>query len=158
MSGISNAILIAAGDSHTCALLPDGTVDCWGLNDSGELANGTVHNSSTPVQVNGISNAILIAASNFHTCALLFGGTIECWGWNGDGQLGNGESGSSSYEVSPVQVNGISDATWISAGDLHTCALLPGGASKCWGANVYGQLGNGTTTDSSTPVDVIGIP
>jgi alpha-tubulin suppressor-like RCC1 family protein len=86
---------------------------------------------------------------------LLSGGTVRCWGLGANGQLGNGTF--TSFVNTPVTVSGISTATALTAGDLHECALLSGGTVKCWGANGSGQLGNGTTTNSSVPVAVSGI-
>jgi len=113
-------------------------------------------NSPTPVSVSGVSDATQISAGFGHSCALRTGGTISCWGYNNYGQLGNGTTGSPS--LTPVPVSGVSDATQISAGESHTCALRAGGTISCWGSNGYGQLGNGTTTNSPTPVPVSGFP
>jgi alpha-tubulin suppressor-like RCC1 family protein len=167
VTGISNAIQIAAGTSHTCALIAGGTVECWGANWAGQLGDGTTTESSIPVPVVGISDAIAIAAGYGHTCALLAGGTIECWGLNQTGELGTGSaagpeecppSGDVEYPCStvPVAVGAITNASAIAAGRQDTCALV-GGAVDCWGFNWAGQLGNGTTTDSATPVPVNGI-
>ena len=159
VSGITNATQITAGYEHTCALLAGGTVDCWGANESGELGNGTTTDSVTPVAVRGITNATQITDGEFHTCALLAGGQIDCWGANDYGELGNG-TWTESSTTTPVAVRRITNATQITAGGEHTCALLAGGQIDCWGANDYGQLGNGTTTDAATttPVAVSGIP
>ncbi len=104
-----------------------------------------------------------VAAGADHACALT-GGAVQCWGVNTVGQLGNSSAdtcwlGNGSYSCSqtPVTASGIIDATAISTGNRHTCALLSGGTLQCWGANESGQLGNGTTTNSAVPVSVPGI-
>jgi alpha-tubulin suppressor-like RCC1 family protein len=158
VSDISTATAIAVGDEHSCALLSDGTVKCWGLNFAGELGDGTNnYNSNNPVSVSGISNAKAIAAGGSHSCALLSNGTVKCWGRNEHGELGNGTTGDSTNSNTPVSVSGISNATAIAAGPADTCAVLSDGTAECWGFNASGQLGNGTTTDSATPVSVSGI-
>jgi alpha-tubulin suppressor-like RCC1 family protein len=147
--GVKTARALAAGLAHTCALLLNGNVDCWGANTNGELGNGQLADSNVPVPVSGLKgSAVSIAAGDGHTCALLASGSVECWGWNVEGQLGNGGGDSSA----PVQVSGLPKVRSISAGGNNTCALLRDGAVDCWGANPYGQLGNGTTSDSSSPV------
>jgi len=153
VSGLSGLTVtaIAAGDYHTCALITNGTLQCWGYNSDGQLGNGTNNNSTTPVTVSGLSGVTAIAAGYAHTCALIAGGTIQCWGNNGAGQLGNGTNNNS---TTPVTVSGLSGVTAIAAGDSHTCALIAGGAVKCWGENTYGQLGNDSTSDSNAPVTV----
>ena len=156
VSGLSGAMAISVGDESACALLSGGTVECWGDNSNGKLGNGTTTNSLTPVAVTGLSGATVISVGEDSVCALLSGSTIECWGDNEYGQLGNGTTTTNACECSttPVAVSGLSGATAISAGDNSACALLSGGTVECWGGNSYGELGNGTTTSSSTPVAV----
>jgi alpha-tubulin suppressor-like RCC1 family protein len=156
VSGISTASQVSAGSYHSCALLDDGTVKCWGVNDYGQLGDGSTTDSSTPVSVSGIANATKISVGSYYSCALLSGGAVKCWGYNYDGELGNGST--IDYSSTPVSVSGISTASQVSAGRYHSCALLSGGAVKCWGYNYDGELGNGSTIDySSTPVSVSGI-
>ncbi len=145
---------IAAGAHHTCALLADRTVRCWGSNDDAQLGDGTTTDRLTPFTVIGIDTATAISAGADHTCALRADQTVWCWGSNGWGQVGDGTT---EDKRTPVPVSGISTATAISAGAFHTCAVLADGTLRCWGYNDYGQLGDGTTTTRRTPVAVSGI-
>lgn len=156
VTGISAATEVAAGEDHACALIAGGSVDCWGSNYSGQLGDGTMSNSATPVAVSGVSDATQVAAGFDHTCTVLASGGVDCWGDDSVGQLGNGTT-SESPIATAVAVSGIANATAIAAGGSTTCAVLTSGSVKCWGWNYYGELGNGTKTNSAVPVSVAGI-
>lgn len=161
VAGLRGVKAITGGAYHTCALAGDGTVKCWGGNNYGQLGNGTTMDAYTPVVVSGLSGVRAIAAGSYHTCALLSDSTMKCWGRNSTGQLGNGTTSATPVTTAVTVREGggstLSGATALAAGDSHTCALLSGGTVKCWGRNFLSQLGNGTTTDSPTPVGVSGL-
>ena len=157
---------VDSGHQHTCALTTNGNVKCWGFGENGELGNREVNNISTPVNVHTSSSNDIplggiaaISAGYSHTCALTTDGNIKCWGFGEDyGQLGNGTTTDSSTPVdvhtSLADTNPLGGIAAISSGGWHTCALTTSGGVKCWGWGELGQLGNGATADSSTPVDV----
>jgi alpha-tubulin suppressor-like RCC1 family protein len=150
------AAAITAGLDHTCALTRAGAVKCWGYNGHDELGNGLDGNSSLPVDVSGLRSGITaITAGVRHSCALTSAGGVKCWGANYSGALGDGTD---SRHGVPVDVSGLSSGVAaISAGYDHSCALTDAGGVKCWGYNLRGALGDGTTTDHFTPVDVSGL-
>jgi alpha-tubulin suppressor-like RCC1 family protein len=160
VSDLSDVSAITAGRNHTCAVLnTDGTVKCWGSNGDGQLGNGTNALSSTPVTVSNLSGVAAISAGDRHTCALRGNGQVLCWGGNGNGQLGISPADFDEATV-PELIPDLSDVIAIDAGNNHTCALLLSGVSpevKCWGANSFGQLGDGTTDDSATPLSISGL-
>lgn len=163
--GITNAIEIAAGAYHACALLADGRVKCWGYGLYGQLGNGAKgsgSNRSTPTFVSNsdgsgdLSNVTSIAAGYDHTCAIISGGTVRCWGQTSDGALGNGviSGGEGDWSARPVSVlnsdsTPLSSVAEIALGLRFSCALLSDGTGKCWGSNGSGQLGIGDNTGSN---------
>jgi alpha-tubulin suppressor-like RCC1 family protein len=151
------AIYVSAGANHTCAVTAAGAVQCWGYNQYGQLGNLTTTDSPSPVNVGLASQAVSVAGADWHTCALTAGGAVQCWGYNNFGQVGNG-SVSTAPVLAPATVVGLSSGiSAIATGSTHTCALTNGGGVQCWGANNYGQLGNGTNTLSPVPVPVSGL-
>jgi alpha-tubulin suppressor-like RCC1 family protein len=148
--------LIASGGYHTCALAANGTVRCWGANNSGELGVGTTAERQAPVQVSGLGGNIqAVAAKGAYTCALTATGAVRCWGDNSRGQLGDGTT---VQRRTPVTVTGLgSGVQAIAPGNQHTCALNAAGGVLCWGDNLHGQLGDGTTAQRLAPVAVSGL-
>lgn len=129
LSPLPDVSKIAVGSVHSCALVTDGTVQCWGYNGLGLLGNGTTVDSGFPVPVTGLSAVTAISAGAIHTCALLGDGGVRCWGYNYEGSLGNP---SVTYTATtPVAVVGLGNATAISAGYVQTCALLSDGRISC---------------------------
>ncbi|TCS39780.1 RCC1 domain-containing protein [Reinekea marinisedimentorum] len=147
---------VSINTSHACALMDDGTIQCWGSNNSGQLGNGsTEETSSSSVLVSGITNAIDVKVGGGFSCALLEDASVACWGSNDSGQLGNGSS--VDYSATPVAVTGIDNATAISLGISHACALLEDKTAVCWGVNRFGQLGSNEAPEEATPVTVSGL-
>ncbi len=147
---------VVNGGVHTCAITSAGGVRCWGSNASGQLGDGSNSQQNTPVNVNGLASGVMaLAAGASFTCALTSAGGVKCWGLNSSGQLGDN---SLFNRATPVDVQGLTaNVAGITAGSNHTCALLKSGGMKCWGSNANGQLGDNSTIQRSTAVDVIGL-
>src|SRR5580658_2637833 len=128
------------------------SIAAWGDDSRGELGDGNFTQADTPAGVGGVSGVRAVAAGDGFDLALLSNGTVLAWGENQYGQLGNGSAGT--QVATPAPVKGLSDVTAVSAGGGHALALLADGRVMAWGYNAFGQLGDGTTSDSSTPVEV----
>ena len=154
-------VAVATGNMYCLALCSDGSVAGWGQGDAGQLGNGSMAQSNTPVLANktGVlagKTVVAIAAGGFHALALCADGTMAAWGYNGYGALGNN---STSQANSPVLVNqtGVlagKTVVAIAAGTYHSLALCSDGTLAAWGYNTYGQLGNNSTTNALVPVAV----
>jgi alpha-tubulin suppressor-like RCC1 family protein len=153
---------IAAGDNYTCALDSAGAAYCWGSNAGGQLGDGSTTDSDVPVAVDasgvlaGKTLTQIAAGDADNTCALDKSGAAYCWGSNDVGQLGDGSTTDSDVPVA-VDASGVlagKTLTQITAGQLHACAVDAAGAAYCWGYNDYGELGDGSMTNSSVPVAV----
>jgi alpha-tubulin suppressor-like RCC1 family protein len=162
--GMGSGVTAIAASSYTTCVIQAGAGYCWGGGTHGQLGNGGMLSSNVPVSVNGLSSGLdRIAAGaaaiygnngGRHECGLS-GGAVRCWGRNDRGQLGNGSTMNSPV---PVAVAGAPPGvTTIAANGFHSCAVTAAGSVKCWGDNERGQLGDGSTTNSSVAVDVQGI-
>jgi alpha-tubulin suppressor-like RCC1 family protein len=167
---LSGVIGVSVGYSHSMALLSNGTAMAWGGDSYGELGAegkelGSGQNqarSYVPIPVRALTNAIALSAANKFSTALLSNGTVMTWGRNTEGELGNGTIGEGTSTSIPGPVPGLSNVTAISAGGSfndrgHVLVRLSNGTAMAWGDNIYGELGNGTTTTSDVPVAVSGL-
>lgn len=145
---------------HTAAVKTDGTLWMWGNNYAGALGDGTTDSKSSPIQtIAGGTNWKQVAVGGQDSttpfaAAVKTDGTLWTWGYNSNGQLGDGTTDNKS---SPVQtMAGGTNWSKVSCGGYFISALKTDGTLWTWGYNGYGQLGDGTTTDSSSPVQVAG--
>jgi alpha-tubulin suppressor-like RCC1 family protein len=163
VSGLSEVAAIAADEGHVLALLKNGTVKAWGVNRWGQLGNGHTENTAAPVAVSGLSEVAGIGVGRLHSLAVLKSGAVEAWGSNEQGQLGDGTTSGPETclalpcSTKPVAVSGLSEVSAVAGGGAHSLALLKNHTVKAWGRNESGELGDGTTTNSSVPVPVSGL-
>ena len=152
---------ISAGGWHTCGVTPSGVAFCWGNGFYGTLGTGSTGSSNTPYPVAGGLLFKEISAGLRHTCGVSTSGTGYCWGWNYDGQVGNGSVTGYTNPglLVPTAVAGGLTFARISAGDYHSCGVTASGPAYCWGSNIRGELGNGTSGAADkvlTPTLVLG--
>ncbi|MCX6292202.1 MAG: T9SS type A sorting domain-containing protein, partial [Bacteroidetes bacterium] len=140
-------VAVSGGDYHSLALKNDGTIWAWGLNNSGQLGDGTTIERHCPVQVTGLTDVIAIACGGYFSLALKNDGTV--WAWGVGGLLGDGTT---IQRHTPVQASGLTDIVSVTCGEFHSLALKNDGTVWAWGGNGNGQLGDGTTTDQHSPV------
>lgn len=153
----TGAVDVSIGNGHTCALLDTGGLKCWGYNAEGQLGTDDQNHRTTPADVSGIaSGAAQVDCGYWHTCARMSATNgLKCWGQNQEGQVGDRTT---FQKLVPVDVYGLSSGTaQVEAGGKHTCAVLDTGLVKCWGRNFDGNLGDGTTENRNTPVQVSGL-
>lgn len=152
----TNVVAISAGTAHTCALLSDKTVWCWGLNTYGQLGNGSTTTSLVAVSTGLTNIAILGQSTGNHTCAVSITNILSCWGANTYGQLGDGtitaKTRAVAFKTTYAATTGT--ITSVSSGGKQTCLTNTMGEIWCWGRNSSGQLGNNSTTNSLAPVKV----
>jgi alpha-tubulin suppressor-like RCC1 family protein len=157
---VTDAVSVAAGNEHSCAVLKNGQVLCWGDNHFGQLGHGIQSHAFFPPHVVPIAStgAIAVTAGRRHTCVLLRDQTVQCWGENTDGQLGNGstEDSRKPVGVSAGSLDGtemlLDKVIALSTGWNHTCALRSEQEIYCWGSNRAGQLGRETPEIAIYPI------
>ena len=157
-----DVIAISAAQVGTCALTSAGEVKCWGNNGGGILGRETSNYfAQTPVAVSGLPDGVSgIFAGDSSTCAIISGIGVKCWGCNFQDQIPYAMHAEPFFSVTftPVDVSGLAGQIRdIAPSGYHACALTSAGGVKCWGQNVYGELGDGTTINRITPMDVIGL-
>ena len=141
---------VAAGGGHTCATKTTGQLWCWGLNNKGQLGDGTTDLRTSPARIGTGTAWSQVTASWFHTCGVRTNGTAACWGENSAGQLGDGTR---TQRVRPTPVPGLDWAS-LSVGGWTTCGIQTDHTLWCWGRNDFGQLGDDTTSNKSTPTRI----
>lgn len=154
----SGVVAIAVGYEHACALRGNGEMLCWGSNSYGKLGTGRTGDEHAPATVSGFgpgASVIGIAAGRNHTCAVKSDQSVYCWGDNTAGALGDGTSAGHMVPMPVATLGAGSGVVRVSAGFDVSCAVLTGGAARCWGYNQDGQLGNGTRTTARVPSTVL---
>jgi len=156
---------LGTGSAHVCTLTTQHTVKCWGSNVQGQLGDGTKnpHSVASMVQ-NSPTHSLAVVSGTSHSCALNGDGSVKCWGLNKDGQVGDGTN--QSYKTSLAAVSGLGPdtnagqvrASAIASFGDHTCVIVSGGGVRCWGNNMNGQLGDGSSNNiRNTPTLVSGL-
>lgn len=152
VSGITTATAIGAGGGHSLAVLGDGTVRAWGRNANGQLGNGGTALSRVPVTVSGLGSVSAVSGGTAHSLALKTDGSVWAWGLRTNGRIGVGVA--TGNQTTPIEVTGLSDVSAVAAGGAHSLGLKSDGTVWSWGLNLSGQLGDGSTTERLTPVQV----
>lgn len=163
---LTGVVQLVLTDASTCARIEGGGVKCWGANRHGRLGRGKVEadlpaddradwvvDPSQPAAP--LQGVVDLTAGGFHVCAALEDGSAVCWGANSNGQLGGPPKGSA--QEAPAPVHGLTDVVKIRAGGHRTCALHADGGVSCWGQNLMGQVGDGSTTERLEPVPIPGL-
>lgn len=152
VAALSGIVAVETGHNHSLALTAGGTVWTWGLNADGQLGDGTTTLRRSPVRVAGLADAVAIAAGRNMSYAIRADGSVLGWGRNAEGQLGDGTT--TTRRLTPVRVGSLTQVVGIAGGRDHGLALREDGTVWAWGANAYGQVGDGTLVNRTGPVQV----
>lgn len=159
LASLANVAQIVAASRFTCARLASGQVNCWGTNESGQLGTGSANMAPNPSPaITNVADAVSIWVGYDHACAARRTGDVVCWGAAGSGQVGSGSVPADASIPRPTAVVGVSGALDVSTGGDHSCATTRTGAVFCWGNNVFGQVGDGTTQRAYAAVPVQTFP
>ena len=143
---------VSSGDDHTCVLQSSGTVKCWGEGLYKQTWEDPASDGNKfTAEIPGLTSVVSLSSNDSDICAVIADGTIKCWNWSRTWCM----SQNPSCQIRTIP--GITSAVSVELGSNHSCAIINDGSLKCWGYNFYGQLGNGATIDSSTPVTVSGV-
>eukprot|EP00551_Chaetoceros_affinis_P014668 CAMPEP_0203690138 /NCGR_PEP_ID=MMETSP0091-20130426/2510_1 /ASSEMBLY_ACC=CAM_ASM_001089 /TAXON_ID=426623 /ORGANISM="Chaetoceros affinis, Strain CCMP159" /LENGTH=385 /DNA_ID=CAMNT_0050560117 /DNA_START=50 /DNA_END=1207 /DNA_ORIENTATION=+ len=147
---------VALGAIHTCAITNDNKLKCWGDNEYGQVGDGTMIDRNIPTNIDLGLNAYPqeIALGSEHTCAVMNDNKLKCWGRNEYGQVGDGTTSDRNIPTT-IDLGLNAYAQEVALGESYTCAITNDDKLKCWGFNGDGQLGDGTTTDRTTPTSVV---
>jgi alpha-tubulin suppressor-like RCC1 family protein len=143
-----NVLQITVRDSHSCGILNNNTLKCWGYNGWGQLGDGTTVNRSSPVTIDSGTGYQRVSAGYHHVCGITSSSALKCWGRNNSGQLGDGTT---IMRTTPISIDGSTSYQRVSSGYYYTCGITTSGVLKCWGDNASGQLGDGTTVNKTSP-------
>lgn len=147
---------ITAGQDHTCAIVGEGKVMCWGYDSYGQIGDGKSRLSGLdPTEVDGVLFPSMVSAGGDFTCTLMLDSTVVCWGRSNRGQMGRGTLASGPHL--PQSIPGLAGVTMIATGQQHACVVVYGGSVMCWGLNDKGQAGNDSLANQSTPFLVPGV-
>lgn len=157
----AQVVSLVGGSGHSCALVQDGRIECWGQNNYGQLGDGTFTNRAVPAAVTAHARFRGLTSGALYSCGLEAdaekpdGGGVWCWGYNVVGQLGDGTTTNRALAVPVVGLT--SGVSAIAAGNGHACALMSSGGVQCWGSGAMGQLGHQAFADSLVPVSAADI-
>jgi alpha-tubulin suppressor-like RCC1 family protein len=155
IGGITNWVGVSGGGTHSLGVTATGIAYAWGNNGNGRLGDDTTTARSSPVTViGGITDWASVSGGGDHSLGVTDAGIAYAWGSNGNGRLGDGTTTSRSSPVTVI--GGITDWAQVAAGSAHSLGVTATGIAYAWGSNSNGRLGDGTTTNRSSPVTVIG--
>jgi alpha-tubulin suppressor-like RCC1 family protein len=142
---------VALGRTHSCALMSDSSVRCWGHNTYGGLGDGTTKFKDTAVTVSSGTSFKSVSVGQDHSCAVTTAGALYCWGLNTSNQVGDNTT---TQRTSPTAIDVGVNYLMVSSGEAHSCGITTANKLRCWGLGDYGQIGNAGTANQAVPVNI----